>query len=105
VAIVDPAVRRKFRQDLEEKLELASVNNSGLIVSWELSDSLDRAGLVCQEKAFNAQVVEHVAASLIRLLGVGKRLGLVDRDMSSFTVECYPPQGNQSLFARTYSVD
>ncbi len=105
MAIVDPAVRRTFRKNLEEKLQLASVNNSQLIVSWELSDSFDRAGLVCQEEVFNAQVVEHVAASLIRLLGVGKRLGLVDRGMSSFTVECYPPSGNESLFARTYTVD
>ncbi len=105
MANLDPEFRQQFRKTVEEKLQLASSHNSDLIVSWELSDTYDRAGLVCQEKVFNAQVVEHVAASLIRLLAVGKRMGLVSRDMRNFTIECFPAEGETSLFARTYAVE
>jgi hypothetical protein len=105
VRTTDPAVTLQFRGDLEQKLELASAKNLPLIVSWELSDSYDRADLVCDEGAFNAEVVEHVAASLIRLLGVGKRLGLVDRNLRNFTMECFPRGSGQSIFLRTYEVE
>lgn len=105
MATIDPSFQGQFRKNLEERLERASSSNAALIVSWELSDQLDRAGLVCRESAFDGQVIEHVAASLIRLLGVGKRLGLVDRQMNNFTLECFPEGSNQELFRRTYPLD
>lgn len=105
MATADPSVLREFRKNLEDRLERASTTNSSLIVSWELSEELDRAGLVCRESAFDGQVIEHVAASLIRLLGVGKRLGLVDRQMPIFTLECFPEGSSKEIYKRTYSLD
>jgi len=105
VATVDLALRRKYRKSLEEKLQLVSGNNPGLIVSWVLSSSLDRADLVCGENVFSEQVIEHLAQSLTRLLSVGKRLGLVDRTMRSFTMECVLPTAATPIFSRTYEVD
>jgi hypothetical protein len=102
---IDPALRRKYRKNLEEKLELVAANNPGLIVSWELSPSLDRADLVCGESVFSEQVMEHLAQSLTRLLSVGKRLGLVEREKRSFTMECMLPTESQPMFTRTYDVE
>ena len=102
---IDPALRRKYRKNLEEKLELVAANNPGLIVSWELSPSLDRAHLVCGDSVFSEQVMEHLAQSLTRLLSVGKRLGLVEREKRSFTMECMLPTESQPMFTRTYDVE
>jgi hypothetical protein len=105
VPTANPSVRGEFRKNLEERLERASSKNSLLIVSWELSEELDRAGLVCRENAFDGQVIEHVAASLIRLLGVGRRLGLVDRQTRHFTLECFPEGSTKEIYKRTYTLD
>jgi hypothetical protein len=101
---IDSALRRKYRQSLEEKLELVTANNPGFIVSWELSASLDRVDLVCTEVGFSKQVIEHLAQSLTRLLGVGKRMGLVERQHSSFIMHCVPPALTEPIFSRTYEV-
>jgi hypothetical protein len=98
------AFRKTFRGNVEAKLHLASANNSGVILSWELSESFDRADLVCGEAAFNPRVIEHLATSLTRLIGVGKRLEVVDREVRSLTVECRPSTGGEALFERTYEV-
>jgi hypothetical protein len=49
-------------------------------------------------------VIEHLATSLTRLIGVGKRLEVVDREVRSLTVECRPSTGGEALFVRTYEV-
>jgi hypothetical protein len=101
----DVALQRTFRKNVEEKLETASVNNAGVIVSWELSESYDRVSLVCGETRFSDRVLLHLGTSLSRLLGVGKRLGLVDSSMRSFTMECYPVGGDEPLFVDDYRVE
>lgn len=102
---VDPAVRRKFRKTLEGKLEVAALNNQRLIVSWEVSAAYDRVALVCHESTFSERVVDHLATSVTRLLGVGKSLEIVDRSLSAVTVECVPQAGSTVLFRRVYDID
>ncbi len=102
---IDPAVRRKFRKTLEGKLEVAALNNQRVIVSWEVSSAYDRVAIVCHESTFSERVIDHVATSVTRLLGVGKSLEIVDRNLSSITVECFPQAGSAVLFRRAYAVD
>ena len=101
----DPSVRRKFRKTLEGKLEVAALNNQKVIVSWELSPGFDRVAIVCHEATFSERVIDHVATSVTRLLGVGKRLDLVDRGLNAVTVECRPSAGTTVLFHRVYAVE
>jgi len=105
VASQNLALKKKFRRNVEEKLELAAAKNSALIVEWELSPQYDRVALVCGEERFSDQVVIHVATSVVRLLGVGKRMGIVDKDLSRVVVECYSTGSGHSLFAREYGVE
>ena len=102
---VDPALRRKFRKTLEAKLDVAALNNQRIIVSWEVSSSYDRVAIVCHESAFSERVIDHLATSLTRLLGVGKSLEIVDRNLTTVTVECLPQAGTAVLFRRAYSID
>lgn len=101
----DLALQRKFRKNVEEKLVTASTNNAGVIVSWELSKSYSHVSLVCGETRFSERVILHLATSLCRLLGVGKRMGLVDPTMSSLTVECFPPHSDVPIFVGDYRVE
>lgn len=103
--VVDKATRRTFRKTLEDKLRVAASNNQGLIVSWELSRSFDRVAIVCHEATFRARVIDHLATSLTRLLGVGKRLDLVERDLRALEVECFPEAGGDALLRRVYNVE
>jgi len=105
VAKVDPGLAGTFRHNVEEKLERATLKNSSLILRWELSDTFDRADLVCDETVFNQQVIEHVATSLIRLLSVGKKLGVVDRKLDKFTMQCWPQDSKNPLFRRSYQLE
>jgi hypothetical protein len=90
---------------LEGKLEVAALNNQKVIVSWELSPAFDRVAIVCHEATFSERVIDHVATSVTRLLGVGKRLDLVDRGLNTVTVECRPSAGATVLFHRVYAVE
>ena len=101
----DLAVRRKFRKTLEGKLDVATANNQKVIVSWEMSPSFDRVAIVCHEATFSERVIDHVATSVTRLLGVGKSLEIVDRGLTSVTVECFPQAGDTALFRRVYEID
>jgi hypothetical protein len=101
----DPAVRRQFRKTLEGKLDVATINNERVIVSWELSPSFDRVAIVCHESTFSERVIDHLATSVTRLLGVGKSLEIVDRGLNSVTVECFPQAGDTALFRRVYAVE
>jgi hypothetical protein len=105
VARPELALKKKFRRNVEEKLELVTTNNSTVILSWELSPTYDRVSLVCGEQTFSDRAVIHLATSLVRLLGVGKRMGIVDRDLRRLVVECYPPHRKHALFAREYGLD
>jgi hypothetical protein len=100
-----PSVRLKFRETLEGKLDVAAHNNPKTIASWELSSSLDRVTIVCTEEPLSERVIEHIASSVTRLLGVGKRLDIVDRTLRAVTVECLPQAGNPVLLRRVYAVD
>jgi hypothetical protein len=102
---VDPAVRRKFRKTLEGKLEVAAINNQRVIVSWEVSAAYDRVAIVCHESTFSERVIDHLATSVTRLLGVGKSLEIVDRGLNTVTVECFPQAGSTVLFRRVYALD
>lgn len=102
---VDPALRRKFRKTLEAKLDVAALNNQRVIVSWEVSSLYDRVAIVCHESTFSERVIDHLATSLTRLLGVGKSLEIVDRNLTSMTVECVPQSGSAVLLRRVYPVD
>lgn len=101
----DVALQRKFRKNVEEKLEIVAHNNVGAIVSWEVSKSYNHVALVCGEEHFRERVIVHLATSLSRLLGVGKRMGLVDSDMESFTLECCLANSDDVVFARDYGVE
>lgn len=101
----DPALRRKFRKGVEEKLELARVNNPGVIVSWTLSSECDRVDLVCDQTVFNERVINHLGESLVRLLGVGKQMGLVDREIRALVVECVSQQTSGVAYFAHYEVD
>lgn len=101
----DLSLQRTFRKNVEERLTTAAERNADLIVSWELSKSYDRVALVCGEERFSDRAIVHLATSLVRLLGVGKRMGLVDRDLNVLTVECFPQQGTDAIFARAYGVE
>ena len=99
------SLQRTFRKNVEEKLTTATTRNSDVIVSWELSTSYDRVALVCGEERFSDRVIIHLATSLVRILGVGKRMGLVERNLDSLTVECFPPHSDTAMFASTYGVE
>ena len=101
----DLAVRRKFRKTLEGKLEVAALNNQRVIVSWEVSATYDRVAIVCHESTFSERVIDHLATSVTRLLGVGKSLEIVDRGLNTVTVECVPQAGSTVLFRRVYPID
>lgn len=88
MAVVDAALRRKFRRTVEERLEVATVQNARMILSWELSPTFSHLALTCHGDVFEPRVVEHLATSLTRIIGVGKRMGLVDRGLSKLTIEC-----------------
>ena len=98
----DLALRSKFRKTVEEKLHIVATNNPTVIVSAEISPSLDAVSLVCHEQAFNERVVNHLAVSLVRLLGVGQRLLIVDRTVTTMTIQCVPTTGGSVFFRRTY---
>jgi hypothetical protein len=101
----DPSVRQELRKTLEGKLEVAAINNPQAITSWDLSSSLDRVTITCTEDSLSELVIEHIATSVTRLLGVGKRLNMVDRTLRAVTVECLPEAGNSVLLRRVYAVD
>jgi hypothetical protein len=60
---------------------------------------------VCHESTFSERVIDHLATSVTRLLGVGKSLEIVDRGLNSVTVECFPQAGDTALFRRVYAVE
>ena len=102
---LDSVAQSDFRKTLERKLEVASVNNTGLIMSWEISPRYDHVRLICDRDVFQENVVGHVATSLTRLLGVGKRLGFVERNLGTVTIECVAQKGLKGISIRTYSID
>lgn len=104
MADIDPSLHRQFRRTLEEKLELARRNNSRMVVSWELSKTLESVELVCGETFFDATVVDHIATSLTRMLGVGRRMGLVDREVRHFTMRCTSLEAGTPSFVQSYEV-
>jgi len=101
----DLAVRQEFLKTLEGKLEVAAINNPKAISSWKLSSSLDCVTIMCTEESLSEPLIEHIATSVTRLLGVGKRLNMVDRSLRAVTVECWPEAGNSVLLRRVYAVD
>ena len=101
----DVSLQRTFRKNVEDRLATATTRNAGLIVSWELSKSYDRVALICGEERFSDRAIVHLATSLVRILGVGKRMGLVERNLDSLTVECFPPHSDTAMFASTYGVE
>lgn len=101
----DLALRRKFRKNVEEKLELVAHNNRGVVVSWTVSKSYNRITVVCGEGQFSERVMVHLATSLSRLLGVGRGMGLVDSAVKSFTLECFVPSSEEPIFVRDYGVE
>lgn len=101
----DPSVRQVFRKTLEGKLEVAAINNPKAISSWKLSSSLDRVTIMCTADSLSEPVIDHIATSVTRLLGVGKRLNIVDRALRAVTVECLPEAGNSVALRRVYAVD
>jgi hypothetical protein len=61
--------------------------------------------IVCHESTFSERVIDHLATSVTRLLGVGKSLEIVDRGLTNVTVECFPQAGSTVLFRRVYAVE
>lgn len=100
----DLTFRRKFRKIVEQKLDVATTNNPRVIASWELSRQLDRVDLVCHENSFDEQVISHLGASLIRLLGVGKSLGALDSQVQTFTVNCVGTDTSEILVHNSYQI-
>jgi hypothetical protein len=70
-----------------------------------VSAAYDRVEIVCQESTFSERVIDHLATSVTRLLGVGKSLEIVDRGLNTVTVECFPQAGSTVLFRRVYAID
>ncbi len=102
---VDPSLRRKFRKTVEGKLETAALHNPGLIKSWDLSRSFAMVKVFCPVASIEENVLHHLATSLTRQLGVGKSLGLVERNLERFTMECCDVETGDTIFARIYPVD
>lgn len=104
MATVDTALRRKFRRTVEERLEVATANNSRMVLSWELTTELNHVALTCHGDVFEPAVVEHLATSLTRMLGVGQRLGIVDRTLREFTIECTGHAGATGPLTLRYDI-
>jgi hypothetical protein len=100
----DPTFRRKFRKNVEQKLNVATTNNPRVIASWELSRQLDRVDVMCHENSFDERVISHLEASLIRLLGVGKSLGALDSQVQTFTVSCVGTDTSEILAQNSYQI-
>jgi hypothetical protein len=96
--------RQKFRKNVEQKLDVATKNNPRVIAGWELSRQLDRVDVVCHENSFDEQVISHLAASLIRLLGVGKSLGALDPQIQTFTLNCVGRHTSEILTQNSYPI-
>lgn len=60
--------------------------------------------LTCHGDVFEPSVVEHLATSLTRILGVGKRMGIVDRGLKEFTIECSGHAGAEAPVVLRYAV-
>lgn len=101
----DPAFRRSFQKSLEQKIAHAQAQNPGVLVSWELSKACDHLIIVCDDSPMRETVVRHLADSLTRLLGVGKRMGLVERSVSALIVKTFAQVGNTPLSSHLYPVD
>lgn len=103
--VADSALAQKFRDQVEGRLEVAVANNPRVMVSWELGSALDRVVFVCNENFFEERLIGHISTSLTRMLSVGRRMGLVDKDVSTVTLECVPQDGSTPLFVRQYELD
>jgi hypothetical protein len=104
VPSTDPSFRRTFRKNLEQKLVVATTNNPRVISSWKLSPQCDRVDVVCHETSFDAQVISHLGSSLLRLLGVGKKLGAVDSRVATFTLSCVGSHSSEILSRTSYEI-
>lgn len=104
MAVVDSALEQKFRETVEGRLEVAAAHNSRMILSWELSASFGHLSLTCHGDVFEPSVVEHLATSLTRILGVGKRMRIVDRGLKEFTIECSGHAGAEAPVVLRYAV-
>lgn len=100
----DPALRRSFYKSLEDKIHRASAQNPGVLVSWELAKSCDHLTIVCEESPLRDTVIRHLADSLTRLLGVGRRMGLVEKTLSELTIESVAEAGLIPLSSHRYPV-
>lgn len=101
---VDPAIQRTFVKSLEDKLNTAQANNPTLIVAWELLPELSQVNLILRSVATHDPVIDHLGASLVRLLNVGKKLGLVERDLVRLEITCFSQKGKKVLFSNGYLV-
>lgn len=97
-------MRRKFRRTVEERLDVATANNSRMILSWDLAANLNHVALTCHGDVFEPSVVEHLATSLTRMLGVGQRLGIVDRTLRELTIECTGHAGATGPLTLRYAI-
>lgn len=104
MAVIDSALRRKFRRTVEERLDVAATNNARMILAWELSPSFEHVALTCHGDTFHPHVIDHLATSLTRVLGVGKRMGLVNHAVNDVTIECTGLGGSTETLLFRYPV-
>ena len=101
---VDSALLRKFRQTVEERLEVATTNNARMLLAWDLAAGFDHLALTCHGAVFERSVVEHLATSLTRMLGVGKRMGIVDKGLLQLTIVCTGHAGATGPLTLRYDI-
>lgn len=104
MAPVDTSLRRQFRRTVEDRLEVATANNARMMLAWELSPNFDYVDLTCHGEVFEPSVIEHLATSLTRVLGVGKRMGIVDRGLRQLTIVCTGHAGATEPLTLRYEV-
>lgn len=105
MATVDSALLRKFRGTVEDRLEVATANNARMLLAWDLAAGFDHLALTCHGEVFEPSVIEHLATSLTRMLGVGKRLGIVDRGLRQLTIVCTGHAGATGPLTLRYDIN
>jgi hypothetical protein len=75
-----------------------------MIGHWTLSAEFDRVSLSCHAEFLDSAVIDHIGQSLTRLLGVGRKIGLVDSGTRSITLTCSTYTDEDIGLERTYEI-
>jgi hypothetical protein len=89
---------------VEERLEVATANNARMLLAWDLAANFDHLAITCHGATFEPSVIEHLATSLTRMLGVGKRMGIVDKGLLQLTIVCTGHAGATEPLTLRYDI-